>query len=248
MRRWGSKTPASAGSSGMTDAFTLGIKAADSNVVPTDAGTFLLRLAQGETNAAQSETVQLAFPSPDFGDTSPVPTEARTITLRSWATGCTSNDTTTGNTIAPGNANGQNDGTFAHLKTGTGTADTVNPATVVTGSMNVPGGITVVSAVVRVWFKVGAILLAVADSLFINMTASGGINRRVWTGPTLATALYAGEDYSTSALSLTHNVTDLTLAQLQSIQLTASYNSGVILAPQSSIEIDAWAVDITASL
>jgi hypothetical protein len=235
--------------SGLTDAFSLNIKVAETaNPVPTDLATFLIKLLQAETNATQTELVQLKFPSGDFGDSNSIPTETRTTTLRCWATGCTSNDTTTGNTIAPANANGQNDGTFAHLKTGTGTPDTINPATITTGSMNVPGGITVVSALIRVWFKVGAITLAVADNLNITYNTGGGPSGTVWQGPALATLLYPGEDYSTTALSWTKDVSSLTLAQLQALQLVASYNAGVLLAPQTSIEIDSWSVDVTINI
>ena len=68
----------------------------------------------------------------------------------------------------------------------------------------------------------------------------------VWQGPALATVGWPGVD--NSIVPLVFNVTSLTLAQLQSLVLTASYNSGVVLTPQSTLLIDAWAVDITATL
>jgi hypothetical protein len=234
------------GGGGISDAFGLGINIGDSNVAPTDAATYAMALAQAETNATPTETTNLSLPAPDFADLNPAPTEARTLVLRYWATGCTTNDVASGNTVTPANANGQNDGVFAHCKTGTGTGDTTNPVTVTTGSLNVPGGLTILSASVMVWFKAPAITGASTDTLFLRITASGGVNQHVWDGPASSTLNWPGVDHSASPLVF--DVSTYTLAQMQSIALNGSYNATVVLAPQTSLEIDAWAVAVTASL
>jgi hypothetical protein len=239
--------PGASGPAGFTDAFTLKIGVADSTASPTDAATFAIALAQADSNAGQSETVKLAFPAPDFTDANLTPTEARQLALRCWATGCTTNETATGNNVNPAAANGQNDGVFAQCHTGSGTPpSTVNPNTVTTGSMNVPGGLTIISAQLRMYFKTGAIAAAVADNLNITASSTGGYLNVVWQGPALATLLYPGEDYSVSGLTV--NLTGLTLTQLQNMQLKASYTAGILALPQTTIQIDAWAVEIVASI
>ena len=246
---WKDGIPFSGGGSGpaFTDAIGLAITAAEiPNATPTETTAFAIAVLTQDTNVLPTEAVQLKFPPPDFGDTSPVPTDARTIVIRCWATGCTTNDASAGQTIAPANANGPNDGVFASLKTGTGTADTTNPATVATGSLNVPAGLTITHASVLVWFKMAGIGIALLDSFSITATASGGYSATVWQGPALATIGWSGVDNST--VPLVFNVTALTIAQLQSLVLTASYNSGVVLTPQSTLFIDAWSVDLTSTL
>lgn len=225
----------------------LGITFAETAPAQADAATFAVALAQTEANAAPTDTL-VGLQLKGLGDTIAGMTEGRTVVLRCWASGCTSNDNVTGNTVNPGAANGQNDGVFAGDKTGTGTADTTNPVTVSTGSMNVPAGIVVVSAKIRVWFKVASIQGSVADSLSISYNTGGGPAGTVWQGPALATVLYAGEDYSTTPTSWTKDVSTLTLAQLRALQLVSSYNAGIVLAPQTGIQIDAWAVDIIATI
>ena len=235
------------GGPGISDAIAIAIIAPEiANALPTDLAAFALAVLSSDTNLAQTEATKLSFPAPDFGDASPAPTDARTIVVRFWATGCTTNDASAGQTIAPANANGQNDGVFAPLKTGTGTADTTNPATVTTGSFNVPSGLTITHASVVVWFKIASIGVALLDSFSITASASSGYSATVWQGPALATIGYPGADYS--IVPLVFNVSALTLAQLQSLVLTASYNSGVVLTPQTTLNIDAWSVDITATL
>ena len=235
------------GGPGISDGFTLKITAAEAaSPAPTEATAFALAVATGETNVTPTEAAQLKFPPPDFGDTALVPTDARVILLRYWATGCTTNDTTTGATITPANANGQNDGVFAALKTGTGTADTTNPVTLTTGSLNVPSGLTITHASIIVYFKLASIGIALLDSFSITATASSGYSATVWQGPALATIGYPGVDFS--AVPMKFDISALTLAQLQSLVLTASYNSGVVLTPQTTLNIDAWAVELTVTL
>lgn len=174
-----------------------------------------------------------------MNDSNTTPTEVRTMTLRSWASGCVTN-AGTGNTVNPANANGQNNGVFANCAPGA-TGDLTNPVTVTTGSMNFPGGLTVISAQLRIFFKVGSILAAVADNLNITATSTSGYSSTPWQGPALATLLYGGEDYS--AAGLTFSLAGLTVTQLQNLQLKASYNAGIVALPQTSIQIDAWCIE-----
>lgn len=235
------------GGPGISDAIAIAIIAPEiANAIPTDLAAFAVAFLAGDTNAAQTEAAKLSFPSPDFGDASAVPTDARVIVIRTWATGCTTNDASSGNTITPANANGQNDGVFAALKTGTGAADTTNPVTLTTGFLNVPSGLTITHASVVVFFKIASIGVALLDSFSITATASSGYSATVWQGPALATVGYPGVD--NSVVPLVFNVSALTLAQLQSLVLVASYNSGVVLTPQTTLNIDAWAVDLTVTL
>lgn len=197
--------------------------------------------------AGMTETAQLNFPAGDFDDSNATPTEGRTVTLRCWASGCTSNDTATGNTVAPSNANGQNNGTFANVTTGTGAPDTTNPVTVTTGSMNVPSGITVVSAQLRIFFHATATLAAVLDSpgVDIRITAPAALVATVWNGPALA-VLYPGENYDSG--NYTYSLAGASLADLQALVLVARYSASVVALPQFAVLVDAWCVEITATI
>ena len=112
--------------------------------------------------------------------------------------------------------------------------------------MNVPAGLIITKASIVVWFKLAAIGIALLDSFSIVATASGGYSATVWQGPALATVGYPGVD--NSVVPLKFDITALTLAQLQSLVLTATYNSGVVLTPQTTLNIDAWAVELTVTL
>lgn len=234
----GSQNPA------LSDGFKLSILASDSNSLQSDVAAYSLTLLQAESVPVQTESVTLT--ERGLGDVSPAPIDARLIVLRSWCTGATSNDAVSGNTVAPASTNGPNDGVFCNCTTGTGTADTTNPVTVTSGSMNVPAGVTVASSRLRLWFKVAAIAAASTDTFSISMTATGLASQVIWAGPVAGTVAYPGVDYS--AGTFTFDTSALTLAQLQSIVLTASYTATVVLVPQTSIKIDAWAVDITSNL
>lgn len=236
------------GPAGFTDNFSLNVKLADTNDVQTDDSTFAIALAVSDTNDVQSETLKLTFPAGDFGDDNPTPTEGRQLFLRCWASGCTTNNTSSGNTVAPANANGQNNGTFANVTTGTGVPDTTNPVTVTTGSMNVPAGLTVVSAKIRIYFHTTGTLAAVVDSpgVDIQITAPAALAQTLWNGPALA-VLYGGENYDNGSFTV-----DLpgppTLANLQAIVLQARYSASVVALPQYAILVDAWCVEIEATI
>jgi hypothetical protein len=229
---------------GLTDSFTLNIQANDSNNTPTDASTFAIALSQAETNPTPSETATLTFPSGDFGDSNAAPSESRLFHIRSWATGCASNDANLAN---PGNANGQNDGAFCNVKTNNALGDLTNPVTLTTGSMNWPGS-TVISALIRVFFKVPGVTLALADTLFISANSTGGFNQHIWDSPPTTTIGWPGVDFSSEATSFTFNISSLTVTQLNNLQLVGSYSAAVVATPTTMLQIDAWAIDAVVAI
>ena len=129
------------GGAGFTDEFSLNIKLADSNAVPTDADAYAIALAQSETNAEQSELVKLGLSGLD--DSNAEPTDARSALIRVWLSGSAGSGVTN-----PANANGPNDGTLATISTAVlGDAFEIMLSALGT---NVPSGITFSSAILTV--------------------------------------------------------------------------------------------------
>ena len=228
--------PSAPNTTGLTDSFNIGIKANDSNIVPGDNVTFALSLTQSDTNAGQTETVQLAFPSPDFQDSNISPTETRLFVVRSWASGCVANTT---NLTTASNANNSNDGITCNVKTNNAIGDLSNPVTLTTGSMNFPGG-NVTSSLIRIWFQIPADL--VGDTVTITATSSGAYSA------TLFTATGVGSAVNNLNGNFTFNTSALTNLQLTNLVLTVSYTALVVAVPVTSVNIDAWAIDATIKL
>lgn len=113
-----------AAGAGFTDDFRLNIKVTESNAVPTDDQTMAIALTLADTNADLTETVNLGISGSAFDDATAVPSDARAMAIRIWGTGATDNDSSQ---TTPANANGENDGTFAAVKTNNSLGDLTNP-------------------------------------------------------------------------------------------------------------------------
>lgn len=114
--RGGGGGAAPAGPSGLTDAFSLGIKVAESNANPTDAASYVLGLALADTSAAPSDLLQIGFTLPD---SIAAPTDAYSSVGILWGTGSAGAGVTT-----PANADGPNNATTAVVSTAVAGATT----------------------------------------------------------------------------------------------------------------------------
>jgi len=235
------------------DAITIALQLAESNAVPTDVDTYQLALALAEDNATQAdvdtyilnllqtdvnadhaETVGLTFPAGSFPESSAAPTEASSFTMRVWLSASAGSGVTN-----PANADGQNNATNAVISTAALGASTET----LTSSLgaNVPGGVSVASAIYRGWFALTVTL----------PTSTGRIVARS------TSALFADVTMFTATASTSHvNGTftfDLiaagidTLAKLQSLQILHSTTDAVAGVTPAVLNVDAGCVELAAA-
>lgn len=200
----------------LTDGFTIGIGVADSNAAPTDDATYAMALTQADTVPGQTEAVSLTFPAGVWAETQPPPTDANSFAVRVWLSGSAGTGVT-----AAANANGQNNGTIATLRTQVaGTNPIVMTSTL---GANIPGGVTLGSCVYLGWFRsenevttsFGRIIARSTTGLFPDITIfnNSTFNTNVdnLTSPHLFNLVPAGVDTLAKAqtLQIIHTVQDI---------------------------------------
>jgi len=220
-----------------TDSFSLGIKVVDSNATPTDAASFAMALSLADSNATPTEAVILKFPAGSFSDTNAAPTDSRSISIRSWATGCTDNDASKTN---PANANGQPGGApYTKVSTNLSLGDITNPVELTTGSMNYTYGGTGTAKNLYLYFKIADARVSALDTVVI--TWSDGTNSgTAWTWGLVA------EDRTGTPLI----VALADAVALATMVVKVTYTASVVAAPQSvlGIQIDAIGLQATTTL
>lgn len=218
-----------------TDAFSLGVKVADSNTAPTDSASFLLRLSQADSNLAPSDALSLNIKG--LGDTNPAPTDGVSVTVRVWL----SASANTRNFTNPANANGQND---AAVAVGQSVAlDATNPNSILTSALGASiGTFTFTSAVYRGWFKSVNTLITSTGSVVIQSNSALFADVVMFSNSALnATVDNLNGGFSFDLVAAGIN----TLAKLQSMQVihqTVDAAAGV--APHV-MTVDAGACDLT---
>lgn len=226
----------SGGGAGFSDSFKIGIKSNDSNVAPTDNATFKLSLSQSDTNASQTETVKLALPSPDFGDSNIAPSETRTISMKVWLSGSAGTGVT-----SPTNADGANNGIVATLQTApTGT----NPL-IMTSALgaNVPN-VTVTSVIFRGWFKSVNTLITSTTTLTLRSSTALFADIIIFSNAAANTTIDNLSGTFTYNL-ITGGIN--TLAKIQSVQLICKTQDAAAGVSPAVLTVDAGAIEITGA-
>ena len=228
----------STGSGGpaFTDAFSLGVKAADTNSAPTDAGTFAMALAEADTTTAPTDTAQLAFPAPDFADSSTAPTDSNSVALKVWLSGSTVDSTNGVTNVA--NMNGQNDGVNATFTSAA--AGDANPRTHSALGANIPT-FTVSTALFRGWFKSVNSLTTSTTKLVMHSTTGAFADLTMFSNSALSTTV----DHSTGDFTydLIANGVN-TLAKLQSCQLLCSTQDAIAGTTPAVLTVDAGNIEL----
>lgn len=199
----------------------------ESNAVFTE--TIKSTITQQEPNAALTETNNANITQ---FESNAIQTEARATQIRCWASTSSDNDASR---TTPTNANGQNNGTNALVKTNNSLGNLTNPVILSSTTFNNPTTGTFASKLIRVWFSIGANALS-ADTikLFYNIGA-GDIT--IYTHADIAV------NHSTG--TFTFDISGLTLANITAMTLKASYTSAVVASPNTAISLDAWAIELT---
>jgi hypothetical protein len=224
------------GPAGFSDSFSLQINASDISSVPTDDSTFVINLSLSDDVAEQSETVTLAFPSPDFADTSDLPTDGNVFTVRVWLASSSGTGTTN-----PTNADGMNDAAVATLQT---VALGTNPITLTsTIGANVPA-VTVTAVTYRGWFKSVNTLATSTGTLIMHSTTGLFTDITMFTNSATNTTInHLGGTFSFDLFAAGVN----TLAKLQSCQMLHRVSDTVAGISPHVLTVDAGAIDITGA-
>lgn len=227
------------GGPAFTDTFSLNIKLADSNAAPTDAATFAIALAESDTTNTPTDTLKLAFPAPDFADSSNTPTDSNAITIRVWLSGTTM-DSTNGVTN-PANMNGQNDGAVATFTSAA--AGDANPRTHSALGANVPT-FTVSTALYRGWFKSVNTLVTSTTKLVMHSTTGAFADITMFSNTALNTTIdHSTGDFTFNLIAAGVN----TLAKLQTCQLLASTQDAVAGVTPAVLTCDAGAIEMAGT-
>lgn len=205
---------------------TLGITAAESLGAKTATDAFVIRVTNSETLTG-SETNRLNLMPVAEANSAQV--ETRTAFIRYWASASADNDASR---TTPANANGANNATFCTVKTNNSVANLTNPVTATSGVFGTPGTGTPTAKRLRIFYKVAAAPILDTVTLTYNIGA-GDVAIRTVT---------AAEDFT--ATGLTFDISGLTLAQVQALSIKASYTAAVVALPTTSIQVDAWAVEL----
>lgn len=223
-------------SPGFSDSFKISLLLADVSAAPNDIASFLLRVAQNDTNALQTEILKLTFPSPSFGDSNIAPSETKNFLLRFWLTGSAGTGTTN-----PSNANGSNNGILATLTT---VAAGTNPIvmTSVLGA-NIPSGLTISTAVYRGWFKSVNNLATSTGSITMRSTSALFADIIMFSNVALNTTI----DNTVTPFSFNLITAGInTLAKLQSCQVLHKTNDAAAGVTPHILTVDAGTIELNS--
>jgi hypothetical protein len=227
------------GEPSISDAFSLGVRIADTNVVPTDVGTFLLRPSYAEANTTPTETAKVGVSG--YSDSNVVPTDTRSA-VATFVGNATSVPAAT-NWTNPANAQGAPDASNARLTDAV--TDALSGTLVTAGIADAPSDLSTwtITKVEVIFYEQVSNTVAVDNNLKLEYSVSGA-----WQ-PTLAT-IVANENFLSAASG--GRVFDVTASRtwtwilINSIEMRAVYAAGAI-ANTMTIDVNAFAVRVTAT-
>lgn len=222
------------GTSGIVEDFSLKIIAPDTNVAPSDDGTFQITILQADTNATPDEGVSLSFPDPDFPDTNVAPSDARTALLRVWLANSAGAGVTN-----PTNANGVNDGARAAIATAVAGSTTETLTSDI--GVSIGAGLTFSSAIYRGWFNCTRPLPTSTVVIIAHSTSALFSDITLFSGT--GTENHDSGDFTVDLVALGID----TLAKLQSLQILHRTTDAAAGVSPATINVDAGAVDIVAT-
>lgn len=208
----------------------------DSNSALSSVDTFALTVTTQESNASKTVTDQLTIQKTGSQnqESNAIPSEARAAYIRYWAGASTDNDSSK---TTPTNANGQNDGTNATIKTALSVGDLTNPVALTSTTFGVASSGTFTSKLIRVWATIAA---PVADTCTLSYN--------IGSGDVAFLTVTSTNTLASSTGTFTFDISSLTLSQLASITLKANYLAAVVAVPVSVINLDAWCIELVGTI
>lgn len=215
------------------DAFSLEIQAADSNATPTDAGTYAMTLLQADTAGAQTDAAELSFPSGVWGETNAAPSEGQSFAVEVWL------DNSAGTGVSnPSNADSENDGTIATVRTAVAGSTTETMTSDV--GVNV-GSWSFTTCAYTGWFRMETeIGTSTCRLVAISSTAAFGDITML----SLST-LNGDENYLTTPFTYDLYAAGVdTLAKLQSLQIVHETTDAAAGVTPANLDVDAGKINL----
>lgn len=211
--------------------FSIGFAESSASLAHTES--FNINLTQPETNAAPLEALRISASGSGLNDTNSALAESQSFKTRHWATASSDNDASR---TTPANANGQNDSAVAIIKTNNSLGNLTNPVALTSTTFGTPAAGTFTAKRIRVFFNIPARATAL-DTLILQYKLGAAAAITIFTHSGAAAL-----DHSTG--SFTFDISALTLAQIQTISLIASYTANLVATPETSIRLDSWSIEL----
>lgn len=216
--------------------FKINIGLPESSAALSHSELYNINIAQPENNAALQEAVILRFTGAQFNEVNASLTETRNSFLRAWASTSIDNDSSR---TTPTNANGQNNATTATIRTSLVLGDLTNPVILTSTMSGIPTTGTFTSKTIRVFYSIPA-RISTSDTLtFKYNVGAGDVTFFTHSGTTAVNNLTSGQ---------TFDISGLTLTQLQTIQLKATYQASIVATPETQINLDSWNIELQGGL
>lgn len=221
------------GPAGFSDDFAIQIKLEDSNAAPGDDATFQIALTESDTNAGQSEAVELKFPAGVWNDSSTAPAEANSFAVQVWL--ANSAGSGVGN---PANADGMNDGASATVQTQALGSNTETLTSDIGANV---GAWSFTSCTYRGWFRMQTTLVT-SQCQLVARSSTGAFSDIV-----MASLSAVGGDTNHLSGSFTYDLYAAgvdTLAKLQSLQIIHQTTDAVAGVTPATMTVDAGRVSL----
>lgn len=236
-------TTAASGGSGSTggnegllikeSSMSLRVSSSDPLGAKTESNLAAIRTTNLEVITA-SETNKLAISGAGLNETKGAFSETSVPFFRHWASATTDNNASK---TTPANANSQNNGVVATVKTALSLGDLTNPVVLTSTPFGTPTTGAYSSKKIRAYFNIPARTLG-TDTLVLQYKIGAAAAVTFYNHAAITTLV----DHM--ATGFVFDVSALTLTDLTNISLIASYTSVVVATPQSVINLDAWALEL----
>lgn len=235
----------SGGSSGVGGTSSLSIKdsgfkftvgSTETNNVQSTSESFVLNVTVPEALASKTESNKLSLSGTAFNDANASILDVKNTFIRHWATTAVDNDS---DKTVPANMIGANNSTFCTVKTNNSLADLTNPVTATASVFGNPTTGTYTTKKIRIFFKVPARLVATDIITIVYNTGGGNTTLYTHSGTALVDNSISGDLYDVSSLTLTN---------LSSLNVIGSYTSTLVASPETSLQIDAVAIELEGGI
>lgn len=221
------------GDPGFTDDFAIKIQADDTNATPAEDYALAMEFAASDTNAGQTEAVELKFPAGVWAENTPAPSETSSFAVQVWLANSTGSGVSN-----PSNADGSNDGANAVIQTAPLGSATETLTSDIGASV---GTWTFTSCTYRGWFRLQTQLVTSTARVIARSSTSA------FADITMATLSTVGGDTNHLSGTFTYDLYSAgvnTLAKLQSLQIIHETVDAVAGVTPATVTVDAGRVTL----
>lgn len=219
-----------------TDAFSIGVKAAESNVAVADAGVFALTFIQADSNATPTDPTTLRIGT--YADTTGTPTDAHSSVASLWGTGSAGAGVAT-----PANADGVNNATTAVVSTAPAGSAT---ETLTSNCGNAAAAGTFYASIVfKGWYKLNTVLSTSTAKVVIHSSTAAFTDIVIES----IAAVNTTNDHLTTPFTSPELIGTIdTLAKLQTAQIVYSTTDAIAGTSPAIVTVDAGSLQLSGVL